>query len=112
MSARFTPGPWTLGEPNAVDRDSSVVAGVHSADWIIADVWKDFEKSADDPDGEEPGTGLANAQLIAAAPDYWDAAERLSTDHSELDGDDAGYVAVPKDAFDALMAAHHKASGK
>lgn len=53
----------------------------------------------------------ANARLIAAAPDYWDAAEQLSTDASELDGDDAGYVAVTKSAYDALMAAHQKAKG-
>lgn len=53
----------------------------------------------------------ANARLIAAAPAYWDAAEILSTDCSELDGDDAGYVAVQKDAFDALMNAHKSASG-
>ena len=49
-----------------------------------------------------------DAQLIAAAPDYWDAAEQMTTDATELEGDDAGYVAVSKEAYDALMAAHAK----
>lgn len=53
----------------------------------------------------------ANAHLIAAAPDYWEAAEQMSTDCGELEGDDAGYVAVTKESYDALMAAHKKAEG-
>lgn len=62
-------------------------------------------------DATEAGKTIAasNARLIAAAPDYWHAAEQMETDASELEGDDAGYVAVPKDAYDALMAAHRRA---
>lgn len=53
----------------------------------------------------------ANARLMAAAPDYWEAVEQLTTDASELEGDDAGYVAITKDAYDALLQAHAKARG-
>ena len=54
----------------------------------------------------------ANAHPIAAAADYWDAAEQMTTDATELEGDDAGYVAVSKEAYDALMRAHASANGE
>lgn len=57
-SVSFTPGPWSAGEPN----DHSLCVPVKDEDGCaIANVWGRNEEA------------LANAALIAAAPDLYEA---------------------------------------
>lgn len=126
MSAH-TPGPWTVkgedrfsGEIIASDGETHVVCFGHDYNdggSINARHSTAYDKVTDPNakhwnDAAYEAEAMANAYLIAAAPDYWDAAEQMSTDASELEGDDAGYVAITKESYDALMAAHAKAEGK
>lgn len=69
-----TPGPWHVDPDNFNGRrQSGLCASIMDAkkDVYLAEVWADFEREENDEDIELPpsGTGLANAQLIAAAPD-------------------------------------------
>lgn len=54
----------------------------------------------------------ANAAVISAAASYYDAMEMAESDASDLHGDDAGYVAIPSNAWRRLKAAHRKAKGR
>jgi hypothetical protein len=50
-------------------------------DVYLAEVWSDFEwEPGDGPDIPPVGTGLANARLIAAAPDLLDACRAVLAD--------------------------------
>ncbi len=63
---KCTPGPWHIDCPN----DSLNVVGVHvSEDWIIADMCGDVDDLTIDQH--------ANASLIAAAPDLYEALDEL-----------------------------------
>ena len=63
--SKFTPGPWSVGVAN--DTFESDV-GIHADDWIIADMCNDIR--------EEYGIDQeANANLIAAAPELYEALE-------------------------------------
>lgn len=92
----YTKGPWRVEKDTDIDGNDTGYARVFS---------EDFTHELSDY------VNIEDAHLIAAAPDYWDAAEQMDK-CSELEGDEAGYVAVPKDAYDALMAAHAKAEGR
>lgn len=72
MSAKHTPGPWTVGDKNGY-RANSVLAG----DNAVADVYglplhQHIGKFTE-------CEGLANARLIAAAPDLLEALTALVT---------------------------------
>jgi hypothetical protein len=54
----------------------------------------------------------ADARLIASAYDYHEAMKNALMDAGELDGDNAGYVAITADAWRMLKAAHAKAKGR
>ena len=63
MSApKWTPGPWGVGVPN--DKTYADI-GIHSSEWVIADMCKDVCKLTVNQ--------RANARLIAAAPDLYEA---------------------------------------
>lgn len=102
-AAAHTPGPWNVD-------DRGVYVYIAGARYVrrVASTKGTYAYANATLDAEN----AANARLIAAAPDYWNAAEELSTDCSVLEGDDAGYVAVSKSAYEALMLAHAKAAGR
>jgi hypothetical protein len=88
-----TPGPWKssgqTGTGNFDSRNQGALAiGVHSEEWIVADVWDEF--------GE--GEGHANARLIAAAPDLLealiDAREQLRAYEQAISGEDYNSPAI------------------
>jgi hypothetical protein len=58
--SKWTTGPWYVGEPNDKSEHS---IGIHGADWVLAEMCDD----ATDQDQD------ANAHLIAAAPDLYEA---------------------------------------
>jgi hypothetical protein len=62
MTAKHTPGPWRVGRPKRIlDMDARGAVYIHGKDVTIASVL----------DGERE----ANAKLLAAAPDGFEAAE-------------------------------------
>ena len=102
MSAGFTPGPWSVGAPTGHNPDK-----VFRGDDAIASVYgvpvhqhlNDLPKW-----GETYSEGVANARLIAAAPDLYAALR------SYLAEADAGHVTVETDS--AARAALAKAQGE
>lgn len=86
--AGHTPGPWVV-----------------DGEWVatISDDANICEVSSVDDDAEQD----ANAHLISAAPDYHAAAELVFA--QDLTGET---VLIDKAAWDALMAAHQKATGR
>ena len=67
MSApKWTPGPWEIGDPN--DKTGADI-GIHSSDWVIADMCKDVCKLTVNQQ--------ANAHLITAAPELYAALHNL-----------------------------------
>lgn len=61
MNAKFTPGPWAVGEPN--DFATSEI-GVHSDKWCLLDMCMDIRDKSVDQE--------ANARLIAASPTMYE----------------------------------------
>ena len=92
QTQKFTPGPWTV-------RVGHDVTGYPC--YFLCGFSGDAKR--------DTAMHEANARLIAAAPDYHAAVASAMQDASELEYDDAGYVAIPKEAWGALVAAHAKA---
>lgn len=65
MTAKHTQGPWYVGEANLSNHKYSHI-GVRSDEWVVCEVQMDVE--------DLPGE--ANAQIIAAAPDLLEAADK------------------------------------
>lgn len=105
---KFTPGPWTLDDEacNVVHEPSgSVIARYFEPD--------DFPcLEGGTPEVARAEVELpANARLIAAAPDLFAAADNLLSHNGGLiDGIDGPYVMVRGADFDAIQAAHAKAT--
>lgn len=91
--SKHTPGPWTAlieGESTWGSDSHSVVAGEHFAG--VADVMIECEASTHGEDGVTHVTqeqGIANARLIAAAPDLLSAAYAIdgASEYMEFDPD-------------------------
>ena len=68
MKPNFTPGPWELSEPNGPGMG-----------WRVGPAWI----------GEDTRTerGLANARLITAAPELYEALARMVRRHEEYVGE-------------------------
>ena len=106
---KHTPGPWTLDEDTyTVLGDGRNVTRVHTVDDFICD----------GDDAEVAEECAANAALIAAAPDLYEA---LAVLHTLLDFDDevAAWVGIVTEnpdrinrAFEAARAALRKARGE
>lgn len=116
--AKHTPGPW-LGDSLPCN-DKRVYR--EGRTWAI--VAKKGETIADMPGWDEPFVGeeLANVNLIAAAPDYHDAAEAIRVQvenyarmwgirFGDVKGKRASIV-LDADLIIALLAAHAKAEGR
>lgn len=68
MTTQHTPGPWVINRG-----DYSDTASIGSSDWWgLAEVFIRLEG-----DTKDHPAGLANARLIAAAPDLLEALERV-----------------------------------
>ena len=120
---KFTPGPWCIHPrfPEFVIVEADCKKGIGGSVYpdqaaesyakiICAPEFSDFPRFH-----QSRVTSIierdANANLIAAAPDYYAAIELINGDVCELDGEDTGYVAITIAVYDALMAAHQKAKG-
>jgi hypothetical protein len=89
MATQFTPAPWLLWNSG---RYVEVVARNGHHQPVVK--WTGFAGS-----GRSFDEQLGNARLIAAAPDYFDAAESLLGE------------GVTNETLNALQSAHAKASG-
>lgn len=111
-----TPGPWNfeVGDFNGVPRDGALGSIVSGADDIyLAEVWNDYE--AEDASDEAlglpaQGTAVANARLIAAAPDLFAALTMVRDADDECRRD--ALVTIPDHARALIDAAIAKAEGK
>ena len=64
---KHTPGPWVVEHWSPIGKHSPKMPHIYSGGFLVAEVENEF---ADDE-------GVANAQLIAAAPDLLEALEHL-----------------------------------
>ncbi len=75
--SKHTPGPWTLGEP-INSRNELVYVCVHSGERRLCACSVYGEKGSRDPSPTfTEAEAMANARLIAAAPDLYDVCKRL-----------------------------------
>ncbi len=82
VAVAYTPGPWYV-DPDDWNgpREEAISIKDRPTDTFIAHAWSDFEADADDSfiDGIAPhGTALANAHLIAAAPEMLAALQSVA----------------------------------
>jgi len=105
MKTDFTPGPWTIGRVSGADQEVHIDA-LHPDNDIGCQTWKSLAVCYGED--ERPVLGmqkaLANARLIAAAPDLYSVLSELeeSADYwSEYD--------VPLGIVDRIKAALSKA---
>ncbi len=67
---RHTPGPWKVDRHQTNGpRVDGVCASIVRGDLFLAEVWADFEAEENGDGDIAKGTGLANARLMAAAPE-------------------------------------------
>lgn len=76
-TAGHTPGPW-IARRDEETKQFIRIRGTGFHNGNIAMICKNFK-----PDGILPGEGLANARLIAAAPDLLEALQALVEIHQE-----------------------------
>lgn len=98
MNETHTPGPWKALKGYDGDKNRCAVVADADHEWLIAVV-------ENGQPGDCVATEKATAHLIAAAPDYHAAVESIR--HSVQE--ECGYVAIPRDLYEALLAAHAKA---
>jgi hypothetical protein len=117
--AQFTPGPWAIGNGGHTHGTEWEIRSADDADWYITGVpWGDDKYDTGIPRYAE---AIANARLIAAAPELYGAAEaaedilesyveflhKMPASELELHP----YIPSVEDAFDMVTAALRKARG-
>ena len=70
MKQAFTPGPWQITSSNFDIKNAVGIKSLRDDGWVVADVWRD----------EEEIPWEANARLIAAAPDLYEALATMVED--------------------------------
>ena len=98
--SKHTPGPWTLFQDQSVRHYAGIEAGKLS---IVAIGYPELIPAMDDSGvhGRTEEEELANAYLIAAAPDLLEALENLENDDNR----------IPYHAWDMVQSAIAKAKG-
>ena len=104
MNAKHTPGPWALG---SISRTGMQSIDGRSNEGIY---WEAFTEVAVRLDGIPCSEGMANARLIAAAPELLDCLIHLTERDWFKDGD-CGHVVCCLDA-DKVRSAITKATGE
>lgn len=76
MEAKWTPGPWSIESETSHNGEFAIIApdGTHPDPWNIAQTYGSVGH------GEAEDEALANARLIAAAPDLAEALRLLLAD--------------------------------
>jgi len=99
--SKHTPGPWTLFQDQSVRHYAGIEAGKLS---IVSIGYPDELNPIDDSGvhGRTDEEALANAYLIAAAPDLLEALENLENDDNS----------IPYHAWDMVQSAIAKAKGE
>jgi hypothetical protein len=99
--SKHTPGPWTLFQDQSVRHYAGIEAGKLS---IVSIGYPDELNPIDDSGvhGNTEDEALANAYLIAAAPDLLEALENLENDDNS----------IPYHAWDMVQSAIAKAKGE
>ena len=82
--AKHTPGPWAVEDVSGVARQIYVTATDHrrGTPFIVALVYQ--KTPADQSQPEDVAANMANANLIAAAPDLLAACEYVLADNPNL----------------------------
>jgi hypothetical protein len=101
-----TPGPWRIEDGVPGDMDIAIVAGdprVEVYEWaFVAHVCgPEIPEDVADAGGFDRAEALANARVIAAAPDLLEAA-RVAAQFI-LNGIEMGYITMPEPGDSALM---------
>lgn len=120
MTTKFTTGPWEIvrGDFNDAFPTDLALGSIRAGDRgiYIAQLWSDYEAAPDEKpvNGIPPhGTAEANAHLISAAPDLYEALKEVTAlladqrDFVLNNGSPEEYAAV-----DAARAALAKAEGR
>lgn len=94
----WTPGPWHYVTGPALKGRYHIVEDADGA-LMICECW----------DGDDDATQEANARLIAAAPQFADAARKAVTGNALMDGGE--FVAIPREAYDAFRVLLRKIEG-
>jgi hypothetical protein len=98
-----TPGPWGVSA-ELHNRDERFILSDGEGGPVIAAVWP----MGEDFDGTDDGTREANARLVAAAPELFEALRATSDDLADLSGLLADRHAVVlntiRDRIDAALA--------
>lgn len=82
MSAKHTPGPWSIITSETCD----LYAGIESDDFSIVVIGYPEEDDDGGVRGKTPEEALANAHLIAAAPELLEALIELRNFYIEMTG--------------------------
>ena len=97
MEAKFTPGPWSQG------RNGHNAAYIYAGDEAVASVYGiPLHTRVSDVQTEKFANGMANARLIAAAPDMFEALRAI---HEQLVKQDINFGPLIADAEAALSKA-------
>lgn len=102
VGCTHTPGPWSVGNRYGRSR-TEIVA--HDGNMALATVWT-HKPTADHSVDEASKEGLANLRLIAAAPDMFEALERVCDAYGFDPSIDSS---IWQDAFAALARARGEA---
>lgn len=110
MSEKHTPGPWEVEDRrHAPLKNIRIVAGNHDIAWMSDVHQRDYQagyKRSDQPEADaKDAVGLANARLIAAAP------ELLAACKAALDAYDGAPLALDG-CINGIRAAISKAEGR